>query len=433
MSPRGSFFQLLVTLAAALACGCHSNAPEPVRYLQDRTYRRASLEASLVNPDNDYSRRRLAHYATGGSRSWDALPEWNPRVETVQLSELGAGVQLERPLAPEAQAVEVSPAARAGDERALRALGEEAFFRYPVQLAPHIRTALVSSESAARYGLWVDPTRGVGGVVRAEMADGRSALTYTCATCHAASRDGALLVGVGNERLDLGRLALDSAPDLDPDIAANLRRWRPGLIDVTTRSGSEPVAIPDLRALRWLTHLQYSAAVAQRDLTSLAIRIETLIITSHGETLRPPREIALGLALYLRSLGEPVSGQVPGTAAEAQGAELFAERCAHCHTPPGLTGPPLPVADVGTDPAAARSIDRGTGKYRIPSLVGVQDRRLLFHDGALSTLEDLLDPSRMKPDFQRGMRGPGAVLGHPFGLSLSAEDRAALLAYLRTL
>ncbi len=52
------------------------------------------------------------------------------------------------------------------------------------------------------------------------------------------------------------------------------------------------------------SHLQVDATVSQRDLVSLAIRLETLIIVSNGEALRPPREVALALATYVWSLGD---------------------------------------------------------------------------------------------------------------------------------
>src|SRR4051812_8665233 len=52
------------------------------RYLRDASFRRARLEASLVNPANRYSRLRLDRYATGASGGWDELPAWNPAVES---------------------------------------------------------------------------------------------------------------------------------------------------------------------------------------------------------------------------------------------------------------------------------------------------------------------------------------------------------------
>lgn len=56
----------------------------------------------------------------------------------------------------------------------------------------------------------------------------------------------------------------------------------------------------------------------------------------------------------------------------------------------------------------------------------------------LATLEELFDPARLNPDYEpKGWNPPGvtrrAVPGHIFGLKLSAEDKAALLSFLRSL
>jgi hypothetical protein len=45
------------------ACGAAASSQgDAVPYLDDASFRRAELEASLVNPDNEYSRQRLDHY-----------------------------------------------------------------------------------------------------------------------------------------------------------------------------------------------------------------------------------------------------------------------------------------------------------------------------------------------------------------------------------
>jgi hypothetical protein len=54
------------------------------------------------------------------------------------------------------------------------------------------------------------------------------------------------------------------------------------------------------------------------------------------------------------------------------------------------------------------------------------------------TLEDWFDPRRLRDDYApTGFRGAGvktrAVKGHAYGLNLSAPDRRALIAYLKTL
>jgi hypothetical protein len=56
----------------------------------------------------------------------------------------------------------------------------------------------------------------------------------------------------------------------------------------------------------------------------------------------------------------------------------------------------------------------------------------------VATLEDWLDPRRVRDDYvPTGFKGQGVttrpVKGHEFGLKLSAEDKAALIAFLKTL
>jgi mono/diheme cytochrome c family protein len=355
---------------ALLGCTEPSDAQH---YVEDRDFRRSALVAQLVSPDNQYSRERLAHYATTNAGSWDDLPVWNPPVSVVGVDQ-----------PPRALDVGISP----DDAPALRELGERAFYRYPVQLWP----------SAQQRGLWTDREHGSGGLVRVETGSGPF-VAATCATCHAMPRDGALVPGLANAMLDLG--------------------WGPGRLDVTTLDGREPVKIPDLRPVRWLGYVHADATVLQRDPIALAIRIETLIITSHHATIRPPPVVALALAQYLWSLAPPPP-DAPASEAAQRGAAVFATRCASCHSPPGFTGKPVSLARVGTDPAVGLSRERGTGMYRVPSLRGVADRAWLLHDGSVRSLAELLDPARVAP-------------GHRFGTSLSAADRSDLVAYLVTL
>ena len=139
----------VAALGAVLACATASrrspatlpsSATATKRYLGDAVARRQTLEDSLVNPANGYSRLRLAHYATGERGDWDELPEYNPAAAPWS-SPLGA-------LAP----LTISPAARAGDPEALRALGEAAFYRYPVQTSVAAERVVTDEASARRFG-----------------------------------------------------------------------------------------------------------------------------------------------------------------------------------------------------------------------------------------------------------------------------------------
>ena len=427
-----------LTLAGCLsgiACGASdARAPTGIAYLDDAQFRRAELTASLVNPANGYSQLRLAHYATGDAADWDLLPEWNPRVEPIAGSELDApnGASA-TPVSPSAAALALPESVASEDDPALVALGAAAFTRYPVQLAPHMGVALASREAAAHYGLWTDAGLGVGGLVRVALVDGTTALAVTCATCHAAADAGSIVMGRPNANLDVGAALLDSGSIADAARGAAVAAWGPGRADVTSAGATEPVAFSDLRPVRWLTHLHHDATLQVIDRTTLAIRIETLIITSQGQAVRPPRIVALALAAYLTSLADSLPAADSAARASPEGARIFGVRCASCHIPPALTGPPVALDVVGTDPTLGVSPDRGTGKYRVPSLHGVATRGPLLHDGTVSSLDAMFDPARVTSAFAGKLHGSGAVQGHPFGLDLADADRAALVAYLRAL
>jgi mono/diheme cytochrome c family protein len=363
---------LLVGLLAGAGCAAAPAASSDVeRYLDDAAFRRAAMVGELVSTTNGYARVRLERYAIDGG--WDDLPEWNPAVARRGTGEPAAA------LAFDAQAIVDDPVA-------LAELGARAFTRYPVQLW-----------QAPPQGLWSDSANGSGGLIDVALDPPR--LAATCATCHATVRDGALVIGLANDTLELG--------------------WGPGRLDVTTLDGHEPVRTPDLRPVGLEAYLHADANVRATDTIALAIRIETLIITSHSEAVRPPRIVALALATYLKTLA-PAERAAPITEPASRGAAVFAMTCAGCHAGPAFTGDPVALAAIGTDPTVGLSLERGTGTYRVPSLRGVADRTWLLHDGSVSSLAALLDPARTSP-------------GHHFGAELSADDRAALVAFLHTL
>jgi hypothetical protein len=98
----------------------------------------------------------------------------------------------------------------------------------------------------------------------------------------------------------------------------------------------------------------------------------------------------------------------------------------------------ITLNSVHTDPGLALKTRRGTGYYKVPSLKGVWYRSMFGHSGWCATLEDWFNPRRIRDDYiPTGFKPYGArsyaVKGHPFGLDLSKEDRAALIAFLRTL
>jgi hypothetical protein len=162
------------------------------------------------------------------------------------------------------------------------------------------------------------------------------------------------------------------------------------------------------------------------------------------------------LALFIYSL-EPPKNPNRFDARAASGEKVFErEGCGGCHTPPLYTNNMLTLAEgfkaqeedrgkyrilpvyVGTDAFLATRTRRGTGYYKVPSLKGVWYRGPFEHNGSVATLEDWFDPGRLRDDYvPTGYRGYAvptrAIMGHQFGLQLTADDKAALIAFLKTL
>ena len=264
---------------------------------------------------------------------------------------------------------------------------------------------------------------------------------------------------------------------------------------VLPRHGSSfysPVQVPDLIGVKDRKYLDRTGLVRQRDIGDLmryaALNQDVDSLSRYGDwrpgmafapgilnRLPPPQPpgIAPGgrysdtqlyaLATYLYSLKPPANPNLPKTDAERErvtrGAKLFSESgCVKCHDPaqgytnnklvraPGFTVPEdhpekanILAQTVGTDPTLALRTRRGTGLYKVPSLKGVWYRGPFEHNGSVATLEDWFDPKRLEDSYvPTGWKGPPgsrtrAVKGHEFGLDLSAEDRAALIAFLKTL
>ena len=230
-----------VILAAGASCSSsQTSQPDFQRYLDDASFRRSELLASLVNPGNGYSQLRIAHYASGDANDWDLLPEWNPPVERIVATELDSPAGASTTAFSGVPAsLELPKAISSLDDPALLALGEAAFSRYPTQLASYVRVGLSSRTAASRYGLWMDAAGGLGGVVRARMADGSVQLGLTCSTCHSKpSGSGAIAAGVPNASLDVGTAMLDAQGAITgPTSTDPIAAWGPGRLDVTTIGG----------------------------------------------------------------------------------------------------------------------------------------------------------------------------------------------------
>lgn len=394
---RALFVAIVIAGCAVEESSATEGAPLD-RYVADSAFRRTSLESSLVTKDNAYAQLRLANY---DESHWGALPELNP--ETTPLT-----VDSARAASPAG----ASPAADAAwqtidtSDEDLVALGKRAFFNYPVQIIPTLPKAVASED---RAGMWQSDGRT--GAVWAKFPGGLVS-AFTCSTCHASLVGDRLVAGRNNPDVDIARMAGDGR---------TVPSWPRGTVDVTADGVEDPIAITDLRPIRFQKNLHH-AATLRNDPAALAVRIETLIITSLNQSVRPPRKIVAGLTAYLLSLSASVDDGSVDDGPGAPGRDVFMKTCAGCHQGQEAAGTPVPLAKVGTNPLVGESRDRGTGMYRVPSLHFVGDRHRLFASGAVEDIDELLTPSASRN-----------AKGHLFGLSLSDADRAALLEYLRSL
>jgi len=432
-------------LLVAVLAGCgggRGGAPAPWsdawlereadRYLGPTAHRRAALEASLVNPENVYSRQRLKAYGLDTS-GWDALPVWNPRSRPVDRATAEALARGEWPTLPAERVWDgTRPTTRAG----WIALGRRVFFEFPLRpefavehvLVPGARGELPAGAAARAATLGIEATSDGGrpGLVVFDDVDGAHRVGITCAVCHTAVRDGVVVEGAARRRIDLGMLRLDYYRDtgaaIDPELARRMATWGPGRADVTEDDDEDPVAIPDLWGLRHETYLTHAGTIRHVGPAALALRQETQLLHASGLRVRPPRELAWALAMYLYAIEPPPPRPVAddAAAAVARGAGLFDEHCRSCHDGPILAGDPVPAEKVGTDPSLAHGKARGTGKYRVTSLVRVADAAPYLHDGSVPTLAALLTAARPSP-------------GHLYGTELAPEERAALVSYLESL
>ncbi len=172
--------------------------------------------------------------------------------------------------------------------------------------------------------------------------------------------------------------------------------------------------------------------------------------------VRWPDELLFALAQYIYSLEPPPNPNHSGELSERGRAVFAGAGCGGCHTPPLYTNNQLTLAagysppaehplhadimplSVGTDPSLALKTRKGTGLYKVPALKGVWYRGLYGHDGAVASLEEWLSAARLRDDYvPTGFKGAGvksrAIKGHEFGLALPAGEKAALIAFLRTI
>lgn len=272
-------------------------------------------------------------------------------------------------------------------------------------------------------------------------------------------------------------------PWLKDDIHASWKDLSPAQIEkmvgAVVRGGGTPrwngsleytAKIPDLIGVAERKYIDHTATHLNRGIADL-MRYAAMVTSAEPGVFGPHNvlpgdaervsvrhsdEMLYALALYLGSLQPPRNPNPLNELARAGGKVFDREGCPACHTPPLYTNnkvtlatgfqPPedlpatldvLPIS-VGTDPGLALKTRKGTGFYKVPSLKGVWYRGHYLHDGSVATLEEMFDPERLKDahvpgGFLAAGRKSKAIIGHEFGLRLKPDERAALIAFLRTL
>ena len=244
----------------------------------------------------------------------------------------------------------------------------------------------------------------------------------------------------------------------------------PGMFARWNGSPYYPTKIPDLIGFKDRKYIDHTATHLHRGADDL-MRYAALVTYSDSSDFGPhrlltdeqrripsraPDAVLFALAKYIYSLQPPANPNASDPRVP-DGERIFArEGCVNCHTPPLYTNNKLTLAEgftppadhfnfldimrlsVGTDSALALKTRKGTGYYKVPSLKGVWYRGRYLHDGSFTSLEEMFDAARLRDDFvPSGFNPPGvrarAVKGHEFGVTLTAEDKAALLAFLRSL
>jgi hypothetical protein len=244
----------------------------------------------------------------------------------------------------------------------------------------------------------------------------------------------------------------------------------PGVSDRFNGSVYYPTKVIDLIGIRDRRYIDHTATHRNRGLGDI-MRYAALVEYSdamqfgthqmwaeHQRSIhvRWPDEVLYALAQYISSLQPPPNPNRRDDLAAAGERVFVRSGCGACHTPPLYTNNKLTLAlgfkpaanhplrsdimdvSVKTDPNLALKTRKGTGLYKVPTLRGVWYRGLYGHDGSVTRLEEWFDPARLRNDYvPSGFKGMGvrarSVPGHEFGLSLNATDKAALIAFLKTL
>jgi cytochrome c peroxidase len=189
--------------------------------------------------------------------------------------------------------------------------------------------------------------------------------------------------------------------------------------------------------------------------TPSAPNYPALFTAAFGAPEITAEKIALALENYLLTLtsfdakfDRVLRGEEKFTAEEQRGFELFSTEydprrgqfgadCFHCHGGPlfqsqayANNGSDGAFQDVGREKVTGKASDRG--KFAVPSLRNIALTAPYMHDGRFRTLEDVIE--HYSTGIPRSPTLDPNLAKHPDGgVPLSAADKQALVAFLKTL
>jgi len=263
-------------------------------------------------------------------------------------------------------------------------LGQAVFHYFPMRADRWLDWLIRSPSYWDLVGLDVDEDGVVPGLVRYVDEMGSPGVAVTCALCHSAPTERSQRHdGRATRTLDIGKARALWKQSIGLS-AGDEAHWGPGRIDVTDDGVDGPTAIPDLFGLADARYLNASGVIEVVDSVVPALRFETQFILGHNMLARPARDLTMALADYVLSLS-PATQPAPTP-------EAFLERCAGCHNPEAsFSGGLVDANAIGTDPTVAHTPARGTGYYKIPSLLGASHGGPYFHDASAETFDEVLD------------------------------------------
>ncbi len=236
-----------------------------------------------------------------------------------------------------------------------------------------------------------------------------------------------------------------------------------------------PVSAPDLFNVKDRKYFDRTGHLLQRDIGDL-MRYATFNqsadklddyngFTSFNRPVDPPKgnvtrfsdEQLFALAKYIYSLKVPENPVVYSKSLLNKGHTIFVDQgCNNCHTPPLYSNNKLTPVDgfeppkehykkyaifdesVKTDSCLSLYTRKATGYYKVPSLIGAWNRTAFLHGGYLATLEEMFDTARFNPSYVPTGYKPHwlehmPIKGHSFGTHLNEKDKAALMAFIKSL